>query len=121
MITSIVVWGAVIAFALALTMLYAATLRYGPRRGYWSQPAAKLRRPGNGVVVAIWVVAAIHVVLGTAVMLSTRSSLGVGVFFITLGMAAIYAMFALCMQIASIANRRKPERVIQIASGGELS
>ncbi len=48
-------------FGLAMLAL---VLCVGPRRGFWNQPAAVLRRPGGRVVIGLYVFALVHVLLG---------------------------------------------------------
>lgn len=93
-----------ILFALAM---WGIALRVGPRRGFWNQPAAVLRRPGRGVFVAMYVLAAIHVLLGVAVAIGASGDGRVGVLVVMVAMGAFYVACAHCYALATAATRRR--------------
>ncbi|MBC7644350.1 MAG: hypothetical protein H7123_04430 [Thermoleophilia bacterium] len=112
---TVVAWVTVIVIALSLTALYAATLKYGPRRGYWNQPAARLRAPGRQLVIALWIFAALHAVAGLAMMVFS-DTYGLSVFIVSLLMGGFYGAMAMVMQIATIAQRKQPGAVETVAT-----
>lgn len=94
-------------FGLAMLAL---VLRVGPKRGFWNQPAAVLRRPGSRVVVWLYLFAAVHVLLGLGVVLFIEPR-DFGVLIVLVLMAAIYVLFGHGYQLAhSIADRRQERR-----------
>lgn len=84
---------------LGLAML-AVSLRVGPRRGTWNQPAAKLRRPGRAMWISLLVVAALHVVAGVVCLVAVPGA-GVGVLLVLIATAAFYCLCAGSFGIAT--------------------
>jgi hypothetical protein len=88
-----------------LAMLGVA-LRVGPKRGTWNQPAAALVRPGRGMFVTMYVVAAVHVLLGLIAAIKVPGA-GVGVLVVLVAMAAFYVLCAHSFALATrVAHRR---------------
>ena len=77
--------GGIALFGLAML---GVALRFGPRRGYFNQPAAALRRPGRGMFVAMYVLAALHVLLGVIAAVAVPGG-GIGVLLVLVGIAYV--------------------------------
>lgn len=88
--------------------LLAVSLRVGPRRGSWNQPAAMLRRPGRRMFVGMYAVAVLHVLTGLGIALFVPGG-GIAIFLVLLAMAMFYV---LCAHSWALANRvaRRRER-----------
>ncbi len=90
-------------FGLAMLAL---VLRVGPRRGYWNQPAAALRRPGRRVFLGMYGVALLHVLVGLGVALFVPGG-SIAIFCVLLGAAVFYVLCAHSWTLAhSLARRR---------------
>jgi hypothetical protein len=81
-------------------------LRVGPRRGFWNQPAAMLRRPGGRVFVGLYAFAIVHVLLGVGVVLLVPGG-EVGVLVVLVGAALFYVLCAHSWVIAHRLPRRR--------------
>jgi hypothetical protein len=66
-------------------------LKVGPRRGYWNQPAAMLRRPGRGMFIAMYAFALGHVVLGLVAATQVPGA-GIGVLVVLTAMGSFYVL-----------------------------
>ena len=88
-----------------LAMLGVA-LKFGPRRGFWNQPAAMLRRPGRRMFVSMYSLAALHVATGIGIAITMPYG-GVGVLVVLCAIAVFYVLCAHSWVIAhSVARRR---------------
>lgn len=95
--------GGMLLFALAML---GVALRFGPRRGTWNQPAAALVRPGRRLMIAMYLVAGIHVLLGIIVAARVPGA-GIGVLLVLVATAVFYVLCAHSWSLAaSIARRR---------------
>lgn len=93
-------------FALFALAMLGVSLRVGPRRGYWNQPAAALRRPGRGMFLAMYGLAALHVLLGLVAALAVPGA-GLGILVVLVATAVFYVLCAHSWSLAhSIARRR---------------
>lgn len=93
-----------ILFALAM---WGVALRFGPRRGYWNQPAAALMRPGRKLMWSMYAIALVHVLLGTVLAFAAPSG-GVAVFLVLLVMGIFYVLCAHSFSLAtSVVERRR--------------
>ncbi|MCW2925981.1 MAG: hypothetical protein JWM98_3385 [Thermoleophilia bacterium] len=81
-------------------------LRIGPRRGAFNQPAAALRRPGRGMFVSMYALAALHVVLGLVAAIAVPGG-GIGVLLVLVGMAVFYVLCAHSFALAATLTRRR--------------
>ena len=91
-------------FGLAMLAL---VLRVGPRRGFWNQPAAELRRPGTRLVVWLYVFAAVHVLLGLSITFFVEP-MDVGVLVVCVFAAGFYILCGHAYQFAhAVVGRRK--------------
>lgn len=110
---------ATVGIALFMFTFYVLTLRFGPRRGYFNQPAAALRAPGRRMVTALYAVAAVHVVLGAVVWLSAPGSNGLvwGALLIGIAMGGFFLACAWVMKIADAAPAEYRRRL----SGGRAT
>lgn len=94
-----------------LAMLGVA-LRLGPRRGYFNQPAAALRRPGRRMFVSMYALAAAHVVLGIIAATAVPGG-GIGVLLVLIAMAVFYVLCAHSFALASNLGRgRSRDRAV---------
>ena len=100
----------VIAFLLGMALLGVAllgvSLRVGPRRGTWNQPAAMLVRPGRRMVVAMYALAAVHVLLGLALAIAAPGG-GIAILLVLVAMGTFYVMCAHSFQLAHSIRRRR--------------
>lgn len=87
-----------------LAMLRVA-LRHGPRRGFWNQPAAMLRRPGRGMFIAMYSLAALHVLVGIGVAVTMPWG-GAGVLVVLVATAVFYVLCAHSWALAHSVARR---------------
>ncbi len=92
-------------FALFGLAMYGVTLRVGPRNGNWNQPAAMLRRPGRGMFIAMYALAAVHVLIGIGVAIAFPSG-GIAVLLVMLATGAFYALCAHSWALAHTIARR---------------
>ena len=92
--------------ALLGVALLVLVLRVGPRRGYWNQPAAELRQPGRRMFVAMYALAAVHVVLGLVAALAVPGG-GIGIFLVLLATGAFYVLCAHAWSVARAIARRR--------------
>jgi hypothetical protein len=90
-------------FGLAMLGL---VLRVGPRRGFWNQPAAMLRRPGRGMFISMYALAALHVLIGIGVVLFTPGA-GAAIFLVLLATACFYVLCAHSWALAHSVRRRR--------------
>lgn len=88
-----------------LAMLGVA-LRFGPRRGFWNQPAAALRRPGRVTFVGLYALAAVHVLLGIVAATAVPGG-GLGVLLVLAAMAAFYVLCAHSYALATGVTSRR--------------
>lgn len=105
--TLIAVVISVVGIVLFLLAFYALTLRFGPGRGNFNQPAAALREPGTRVVRTLYVVAALHVLMGAIVWLAAPGFNGLvwGALLIGIAMGGFFLACAWVMKIADAAPR----------------
>lgn len=90
-------------FGLAMLVL---VLRLGPARGFLNQPAAALRKPGGTLVVALYVLAVLHVLAGISIVVAVPGS-GIGIIFVNAAMAGFYVLCANAYSLARSASRRR--------------
>ncbi len=88
-----------------LAML-AVSLRVGPRRGTWNQPAAALRQPGRGMFVAMYAIAIVHVLIGLGAALFVPGG-GIGIFLVMLATGVFYVLCAHSWALAHAIRRRR--------------
>jgi hypothetical protein len=94
-------------FGLAMLAL---VLRVGPRRGFWNQPAAELRRPRPRVIGWLYVFAAVHVLLGLYVTFFIEPH-QVGVLIVLVLTAGFYVLCGHAYQLAhAVVDRRERRR-----------
>jgi hypothetical protein len=86
------VWIAVIVFGVLTLALGAMVLRFGPRRGYWNQPAAVLRPVRSWLRISMWSIGAVHVVVGIGVAIAVPGA-GFAIVAVCAGMGGIYVLF----------------------------
>lgn len=99
-----------VGFVLFALGMFGVALRWGPRRGTWNQPAAALARPGRGIFVAMYLVAAVHVVLGLVLAFAAPGG-GIAIFLILLVTGGFYVLCAHSFALAhSIVRRRNRDR-----------
>jgi hypothetical protein len=96
-----------ILFALAMLVL---CLRFGPRRGYWNQPAAGLVRPGRRMFRSLYAVAILHVLVGAGLALFAPGG-GPVIFLVLLGTGAFYAVAAHSWTVGTRTMHRIPRNV----------
>ena len=104
---------AIVAFVAFWVVFVVAVLRFGPRRGQWNQPAAELRPPGRRTRIALYVTAAVHVVVGVVAALASPGTAfwrGTGLVIVALAAAVFYVACAECMRIAARIARRVDAR-----------
>jgi hypothetical protein len=88
-----------------LAMLGVA-LRVGPRRGTWNQPAAALVRPGRRLFLAMYGLAALHVLVGLIAAFAVPGG-EIDVLLVLVGAGAFYVLCAHSFALAhSVARRR---------------
>ncbi|MCW2927000.1 MAG: hypothetical protein JWM86_968 [Thermoleophilia bacterium] len=92
-----------ILFALAML---GVSLRFGPRRGTWNQPAAKLVKPGRGMFVAMYTLAIAHVLLGLVAATMVPGG-GLAVFVVLVAMATFYVLCAHSWALAHAVARKR--------------
>lgn len=103
-IITVLLFGGFTLFALAML---GVSLRLGPRRGTCNQPAAALARPGRGMFITLYAIAALHVLTGIAIAAAAPG--GVGVLVVLVAMAVFYVLCAHSFALAtSVAARRNP-------------
>lgn len=98
-------WIAIAAFAVLAFAFYALTLRYGPRRGTWNQPAAALRRPGWKLGTVLYATGVAHGVTGIWAAGAVPGPVEPGVALIGIAMCLFYVS---CAHVMSIARLRRP-------------
>lgn len=81
-------------------------LRVGPRRGYWNQPAAMLRRPGRGMFIAMYAFAFGHVVLGLIAATMVPGG-GIAVLVVLTAMGTFYLLCAHSFALAHTVARKR--------------
>lgn len=87
-------------------LMLAVALKVGPRRGYWNQPAAKLRPTGRGMLLAMYAMAALHVALGLVAAFAVPGG-GIGVLVVLVAMATFYVLCAHSWALAHAVARRR--------------
>lgn len=95
-----------IGFVLMGLAMLAVALRVGPRRGTWNQPAAALRRPGRGVVLAMHALAVLHLLAGIVVAAAVPGG-GFDIFVVLAVTAGFYVLCANGYSLARSAERRR--------------
>lgn len=98
-----------VGFVLFSLAMWALALRYGPRRGYWNQPAAALRRPGRRTFLSMYAIAALHVIAGIAGAIAVPGA-GIGVLLVLVVTAGFYVLCAHSYALASSAAERRRRR-----------
>jgi hypothetical protein len=105
----VLVTAMLVGFALFGLAMLAVALRYGPRRGYWNQPAAALRRPGRFTFRGMYAVAIVHVVLGVVVAIAVPGA-GIGMLLVLVATACFYVLCAHSFALATGTKRRVESR-----------
>ena len=82
------------------------SLRFGPRRGTWNQPAAALVRPGRRMFVALYAVAALHVALGLVLALAFPGG-GIAILLVLVATGCFYVLCAHSWSLAHSLKRRR--------------
>lgn len=95
-------------FALFALAMFGVTLRIGPRRGFWNQPAAALRRPGTGMFLAMYAVALLHVLAGIVAAIAVPGA-GIGILLVLVATAAFYVLCAHSWSLAHAIVRRRED------------
>lgn len=93
-------------FALFALAMLGVSLRFGPRRGYWNQPAAALRRPGRGMFLSMYALAALHVLLGLIAAIAVPGA-GIAVLLVLVATGAFYVLCAHSWSLAHTISRRR--------------
>lgn len=96
----------IIGFTLFLLAFAVLVVRVGPGRGHWNQPAARLMRPGTKLVLALWVFAAAHVLLGLLITVRVPNA-GAGVLIVATLMGGMYVLMAYGYQVATLVTARR--------------
>src|SRR4051812_16761613 len=96
-----------VMFALAMFVL---CLRFGPRRGYWGQPAAGLVRHGRRMFISLYSVALLHVALGIGLAFLAPGG-GTAIFLVLVGMGAFYVIAAHSWAVGTRTMHRIPKNV----------
>jgi hypothetical protein len=94
----------ILSGVIALALFVVLVLKFGPKRGDWNQPAAKLRAPGRRLRIALYVVAGLHVVAGVVAAFAAPGG-GVGVVLVGVAAGGFYVLLAEVMRVASLATR----------------
>ncbi len=90
---------------LGLAML-GVSLRVGPTRGTWNQPAAALIRPGRRLFVAMYAIAALHVVAGIVTATLVPGG-GLAMLVVLVAMGSFYVLCAHSFALAHAIARRR--------------
>lgn len=108
-------WVALSAFWIAILILgafmlgmFVLALRFGPRRGYWAQPAAKFEAPGRKLAIVLYCIAGLHVLAGVAA--SAADSIGPSVIVVAVAAALFYVGCAQAMSLAGWLGRAVDRR-----------
>lgn len=99
-----------LGFALFGALLYVLTLRFGPRRGYFNQPAAKFRPPGTRVRTALYVIAVLHLVAGLVGFVAIPDDgVSPSILIVALLAAGFYVACAQALTLVGTFSRRRAE------------
>ncbi|MCB0878159.1 MAG: hypothetical protein KDC46_04180, partial [Thermoleophilia bacterium] len=77
---------------LGLAML-GVSLRVGPRRGTWNQPAAALARPGRRMFISMYALAALHLGFGLIAAFAIPGG-GIAILLVLVAMGSFYVLCA---------------------------
>lgn len=98
-------WLAIVLLGVVMIAGLAVVLRFGPRRGYWNQPAAELRAPGRRTRILLYALALLHVGMGLAAI--AAPGVGVSALVVAVLVAVFYAACAQVMAIAAVSRSRE--------------
>ncbi|MCW2973185.1 MAG: hypothetical protein JWN72_1458 [Thermoleophilia bacterium] len=99
--------GLLLLFILFALGMFVLAVRFGPKRGTWNQPAAKLRRPGRRLTWMLHAVTLLHVVAGIVLAVKVPGG-GAAVLVVLIAMACFYELCAYSFSLAtSVAARRQ--------------
>lgn len=88
------------------------SLKFGPRRGFWNQPAAVLRRPGRITFISMYALALLHVACGIIAATQVPGG-GIGVLVVLTTMGAFYVLCAHSFALAHSVARRRAASLIE--------
>jgi hypothetical protein len=92
-----------IAFIASMMLLYAVTLRVGPRRRDWNSPAAAFRAPGTGIALSLYAFGLLHVLLSLFAAIKVDLG-GAGWQVVLVGVMA-GGFYIACGSVAALAPR----------------
>ena len=95
-----------VGFVLFGLAMFGLALRVGPRRGTWNQPAAALARPGKRVFATMYLVAALHVVVGLVAATAVPGG-GMPILIVLVATAVFYVLCAHSFSLAHGVMRRR--------------
>jgi hypothetical protein len=93
-------------FALFGLAMLGVALRWGPRRGFWNQPAARLLKPGRRMFITMYAIAIVHVAVGVGLALFAPGG-GFAIFLALLVLAVFYVLCAHSWALAHTIVRRR--------------
>lgn len=99
---------ALVVFVVLNVLLIGFVLWLAPRRGFWNQPAARLRSPSRGVRRALYAFGALHVLVGLTVASGMPGS-RIGIVVVSCLAGLFYVACAECIRIAGSVLRRQDD------------
>lgn len=114
---------AVVAFAVVALVMFGAmvfaSIRIGPRRGLWNQPAAAFRTPPRTMSITLILVGVAQLValVGSAVAISS-AGIGARIGLVVIGCAVlgVYFLMAVAGSLAPRLARRRADGVVEQVS-----
>lgn len=99
--------GLLLLFIVVSLAMLVLVLRFGPKRGTWNQPAARLRRPGRKLAWGLHLVTLLHIVAGVVLAVKVPGG-GLAVLVVLVAMGCFYELCAYSFTLAtSVAQRRQ--------------
>lgn len=98
--------GLLLLFILFALGMFVLALRFGPKRGSWNQPAAKLRPTGRKLAWGLHLVTLLHVVAGIVLAVKVPGG-GVAVLVVLIVMACFYELCAYSFRLATSVTARR--------------